>query len=88
MGTMASQITSVTIVYSTNYLGADQKKDKSSVSLAFMRRICGRPVNSPHKWPVTRKTFPFDDVIMRKTCAIISLISDFGFIKHIDLWMK
>ena len=23
-----------------------------------------RPVNSPHKWPVTRKMFPFDDVIM------------------------
>ena len=25
-----------------------------------------RPVNSPHKWPVTRKMFPFDDVIMRR----------------------
>ena len=23
------------------------------------------PVNSPHKWPVTRKMLPFDDVIMR-----------------------
>ena len=23
------------------------------------------PVNSPHKWPVTRKMFPFDDVIKR-----------------------
>ena len=23
------------------------------------------PVNSPHKWPVTRKMFPFDDVIMQ-----------------------
>ena len=23
------------------------------------------PVNSPHKWPVTRKIFPFDDVIMQ-----------------------
>ena len=22
------------------------------------------PVNSPHKWPVTRKVFPFDNVIM------------------------
>ena len=22
-------------------------------------------VNSPHKWPVTRKMFPFDDVIMK-----------------------
>ena len=29
--------------------------------------MCGihrRPVISPHKWPVTRKMFPFDDVIM------------------------
>ena len=24
------------------------------------------PVNSPHKWPVTRKMFPFDDVIMQQ----------------------
>ena len=23
------------------------------------------PVNSPHKWPVTRKVFPFDGVIMK-----------------------
>ena len=27
------------------------------------------PVNSPHKWPVTRKMFPFDDVIMSQTGA-------------------
>ena len=26
------------------------------------------PVNSPHKGPVTRKMFPFDDVIMRNCC--------------------
>ena len=25
------------------------------------------PVNSPHKGPVTRKMFPFDDVIMKFT---------------------
>ena len=25
------------------------------------------PVNSPHKWPVTRKMFPFDDVIMSRS---------------------
>ena len=29
-----------------------------------MRGIHRGPVNSPHKWPVTRKMFPFDDVIM------------------------
>ena len=31
------------------------------------------PVNSPHKWPVTRKMFPFDDVIMG--VALISMVS-------------
>ena len=64
MGTMASQITSLTIVYSTVYSGADQRKHQSSASLAFVRGIHRGPVNSPHKWPVTRKIYPFDDVIM------------------------
>ena len=64
MGAMASQITSLTIVYSTVYSGADQRKHQSSTSLTFERGIHRRPVNSPHKWPVTRKMFPFDDVIM------------------------
>ena len=52
-----------TIVYSTVYSGADQRKHQSSASLAFVRRIHRWPVNSPHKEPVTRKMFPFDDVI-------------------------
>ena len=64
MTTLASQITSLTIVYSTVYSGAHQRKHQSSASLAFVRGIHRRPVNSPHKWPVTRKMFPFDDVIM------------------------
>ena len=64
MGAMASQITSVTIVYSNVYSGADQRKHQSSASLAFVRGIHRGPVNSPHKGPVTRKIFPFDDVIM------------------------
>ena len=63
--TMASQITSGTIVYLTVYSGADQRKYQSSVSLAFVRGIHRWPVNSPHKGPVTRKIFLFDDVIMR-----------------------
>ena len=64
MGTIASQITSLTIVYSTVYSDADQRKHQSSASLAFAWGIHRGPVNSPHKWPVTRKMFPFDDVIM------------------------
>ena len=55
MGTIASQITSLTNVYSTVYSDADQRKHQSSASLAFVRGIHRRPVNSPHKWPVTRK---------------------------------
>ena len=64
MGAVASQITSLTIVYASAYSGTDQRKLQSSASLAFVRGIHRRPVNSPHKWPVTRKMFPFDDVIM------------------------
>ena len=64
IGTISSQITSQTIVYSTLYSDADQRIQQSCASLAFVRGIHRGPVNSPHKWPVTRKIFPFDDVIM------------------------
>ena len=50
------------------YSNADQSKHQSkhqrSASLAFLRGIHRGPVNSPHKWPVTRNMFPFEDVIM------------------------
>ena len=58
MGTVASQITRLTIVYTTVYSDADQSKHQSSASLAFVWGIHRGPVNSPHKWPVTRKMFP------------------------------
>ena len=64
MGVMASQVTSLTMVYSTVYWGADQRRHQNSASLAFVRGIHRGPVNSPHKGSVTRKMFPFDDVIM------------------------
>ena len=64
MGAIASPIASLTIVYSIVYSGAYQRKHQSSASLAFVWGIHRGPVNSPHKWPVTRKMFPFDDVIM------------------------
>ena len=76
MSTMASQITSLTVVYSTVYSGADQRKHQCPASLAFVRGIHRWPVNSPHKWPVTRNIFPYDDAIMiqnlnrQKTCPI------------------
>ena len=79
MGAMASQITSLTIVYSIVYWGTDQRKHQSSASLAFVRGIHRGPVNSPHKGPVTRKMFPFDDVIMTRphfatSCEILGCL--------------
>ena len=73
MGPIAAQITSLAIVYSTVYSDADQRKHQSSTSLAFVRGIHRGPVNSPHKWPVTRKMFPFVDVIMYRGTAGIEI---------------
>ena len=70
MDAVASKITSLTIVYSTVYSDADQRKHQSSASLAFELGFHRGPVNSPHKWPVTRKMFSFDDVIMQNVSFI------------------
>ena len=70
MGAIASQIITLTIVFSIDYSDAGQRKHQSSASLAIVRWIHRGPVNSPHKWPVTRKMFPFDDVIMSLVCWI------------------
>ena len=66
MSTVASQITSLTIVYLIICSGADQTKHQSSTSLAFVRGIHQGLVKSTHKGTVTRKMFdfPFADVIM------------------------
>ena len=79
MSTIASQITSPTIVYSTIYSGADQRKHRSSASLAFVQGIHRGPVNSPHKWPVTRKMFPFDDVITNITTLMTIFLKYYGY---------
>ena len=63
MGTVASQITSLTIVYSMVHPGLDQRKHQSSASLALVLGIHWWLVNSPHKGPVMWKMFPFDDII-------------------------
>ena len=80
MTMLESQITSPTVVYSIVYSGVHQRKHQSSASLAFVREIHREPVNFPHKWPVTRKMFPFDDVIMAMTpftveCFISQILS-------------
>ena len=58
---MASQINSLTTVYSIVYSEADQRKHQSSASLAVVWGI--------HRWPAqmasnVEKIFPFDDVNM------------------------
>ena len=63
MSGMASQITSLTIVYSIFFSDADQRQQQSSASLAFVWGINRWPLNALHKGPVTRKMFPFHDVI-------------------------
>ena len=61
MGEMASQITSLTVVYSAVYSGENQRKHQSS------------PVKGefPVQGPVTRQMFPFDDVIMWERCYTV-----------------
>ena len=74
MGAMASQITSPTIVCSIVHSGPGQRNHQSSAPLAFVRGIHRWPVNSAHKWPVTRKMFLFDDVIMNNSLLIQKVI--------------
>ena len=64
MRVIASHITDISTVCSSVCSGAHQRKHQMSASLAFVRGIHRRSVDSPHKGPVTRKMFPFDDVIM------------------------
>ena len=78
MGTMASQITSLTIVYSTVYSGVDQIKHQSSAFLALA--LCGEFTGD--RWiPRTNgqwrgKMFPFDDVIMLWYSPLFALVWD------------
>ena len=60
MGAMASQITSLTIVYSTFH---GQIKENSKAPRRWP--LCGYfTLNYPDKGPVTRKMLLFDDIIM------------------------
>ena len=93
MSAMASQITDVSIVYSTVCWGADQRKHQGSVSLAFVRGIHRLPVDSPNKGPVTQNMFSFDDVFMQYNgmwtqwgppfIPSISITTQFGVLSHL-----
>ena len=87
MNMMASRITSLTIIYSTLYSGADERKYQSSASLAFVWGIHLWPVNSPHKWSVTRKMFPFDDVIMCDSLVLWQINKKRAMLKAMANWL-
>ena len=72
MGAFASQITSLTIVYSTVYSGADQRKHQSSASLAFVRGI-HRTGEFSAQMASNAEMFPFDDVIMISVKCLLKL---------------
>ena len=65
MGTMASQIISLILVYSTVYSVADQRKQQSSVSLDFSEGTPRWPMDSPFTRSIMLKLFSFNDVTIR-----------------------
>ena len=69
MGAIASHTTGVSIVYSMVCSCVAQIKHQSSASLDFVRGIHRWPVDFPHKWPLTWKMLPFDDIIMVSSTA-------------------
>ena len=66
MSAMASHITGVLIVCSPVCSGIHKRKHQSAASLACVKKIYRWTVDYLHKEQVTRKIFPFDDVIMQE----------------------
>ena len=64
MSEIAPQITSLTIVYSSVYSGADQRKLQSSVSLAIVRGNSPVTGEFPTQRASNPEMFTFDDYIM------------------------
>ena len=88
MNAIASQITCVSMVCWIVCSGAHQRRHRNSTSLAFLREIHLRLVDSPHKGPVTWKMFPFEDVNMsnhwQTNCLFNRLFQLMGKIFHVD----
>ena len=93
MGAMSYQITGVSIVCSTVCSDADQRKHRSSASLAFVRGVHWWQVYSPHRGPVTGRHFhlmtsswnkvnieAFSDVV---TITGSELLTHWGRVTHI-----
>ena len=85
MSVMASQITGITIVYTTVCSDANQRRHRSSASLAFVRAIHQWPVNSPHKGPAMRKRFH----VMTSSWSCLSnhknTFSSSNLYRHVDV---
>ena len=64
MSAIASQITSLTILYSIVFQGADQRNISGRCHWPLWGEINGDRWTVRHKRPVKREMFPFDDVIM------------------------
>ena len=54
-----------------------QAQIKENIKVPRHWPLCGEltRMNSPHKWPVTRKMFPFDDVIVHLLASCVSVRS-------------
>ena len=91
MSAKTSQITGLVIVCSIVYSDADQRKHQSSASLAFVRGIHWGPEITPHEWPVTRKMFPFNDVIMKphleKTKHVCIFVRTYCILAEVIFWI-
>ena len=72
MSAIASRITSLTIVYSTVCSRRRSKKTSKIRVTGLCEGIHRWPVNSPHKGTVTRKMFPFEDVIVKRLTGQVS----------------
>ena len=81
MRAMASQITSLTIVCSNVYSRRRSKESSKLRVAGLVRGVHQWAVNSPHKWPVTRKMFTFDDVIMQSKRKMVIMTL------HNQLWI-
>ena len=74
MSAMVSHKSPASRFYSTVCSAVDQRKHQSSASLAFVRGIHWWPVDSPFKWPVTRKMFHLMASSCLETAKIIGVI--------------
>ena len=83
MASMTSQITSLPIVYSTVYSGADQRKHQTPRHLPFCREFTGHRWIPPHKWAAPRKMFLFDDVITENE-SLHSARADFNHLYQLS----